>query len=278
MTAASTPPRVLTIAGSDPSGGAGIQADLKTVLALRGHGMSVLTAVTAQNSTGVAGWWPVPVDVVRAQFAAVVEDIGVDAVKTGMLGAPRTVETVAALLEPLYRAGIPIVVDPVLAASTADPLAVADLQVALREILVPLATVVTPNLAEVAALTGVTVEAEADLGRAAAALLRGGARWALVKGGHLPGEPVDLLTDGDVRLFLRAPRSPNRHTHGTGCTLASAVATELARGRTVPEAVRAAKDYVTGAIEAGFPAGAGAGPVDHYWRHRARAAADPTSG
>ncbi|HEX3827304.1 MAG TPA: bifunctional hydroxymethylpyrimidine kinase/phosphomethylpyrimidine kinase [Sporichthyaceae bacterium] len=269
---------MLTIAGSDPSGGAGIQADLKTVLALGGHGMSVLTAVTVQNSTGVAGWWPVPLDIVRGQFTAVVEDIGVDAVKTGMLGEPGIVEAVAALLEPLHRAGVPIVVDPVLAASTADPLAVAGLQVALRESLLPLATVVTPNLAEVAALTGVTVEEEAGLGRAAAALLASGARWVLVKGGHLPGDAVDLLTDGDTRLVLRAPRSPNRHTHGTGCTLAAAIATELARGRTVPEAARAAKDYVTGAIAAGFPAGAGAGPVDHNWRHRPGAAADPASG
>jgi hydroxymethylpyrimidine/phosphomethylpyrimidine kinase len=262
---------VLTIAGSDPSGGAGIQADLKTVLALGGHGMSVLTALTVQNSTGVAGWWPVPVELVRGQFRAVVDDIGVDAVKTGMLGESATVAAVAALLEPLHRAGVPIVVDPVLAASTADPLASADLAVALREHLLPLATVVTPNLGEAAALAGVRVDTEAELGPAAAALLAVGPRWVLLKGGHLPGDAVDLLTDGETRMFLRARRSPNRNTHGTGCTLASAVATQLAIGCTVPEAVRTAKDWVTAAIEAGFPAGSGAGPVDHGWRWRATA-------
>jgi len=239
--------------------------------------MSVLTALTVQNSTGVAFWWPVPVPLVRAQFAAVVDDIGVDAVKTGMLGAVATVEAVAELLEPLHRTGVPIVVDPVLAASTADPLAVGGIQLSLREQLLPLATVVTPNLDEAAALTGVVVADESDLGAGAAALLAAGPRWVLLTGGHLSGDAVDLLTDGDTRLFLRAQRSPNRHTHGTGCTLASAVATELARGRTVPEAARLAKDYVTGAIAAGFPAGAGSGPVDHGWRMR-DAAGGPTSG
>jgi hydroxymethylpyrimidine/phosphomethylpyrimidine kinase len=257
---------VLTIAGSDPSGGAGIQADLKTVLALGGHGMSVLTAVTVQNSMGVTGWWPVPSTVVRDQFVAVVADIGVDVVKTGMLGEVETVEAVARLLEPLHAAGVPIVVDPVLAASTAHPLAAAGLQIALREHLLPLATVVTPNLAEAAALTGQSVESESDLPRVAAALLASGPQWVLLKGGHLPGDAVDLLTDGEVRTFLRAPRVDTPHTHGTGCTLASAIATELAHGRTVPEAVRRAKEYVLGAIRGGFAAGAGAGPLDHAWR------------
>ncbi len=199
------------------------------MLALGGHGMSVLTAVTVQNSIGVAGWWPVPIGVVRDQFAAVVADIGVDVVKTGMLGEVETVEAVAQLLEPLHAAGVPIVVDPVLAASTTHPLAVAGLQIALREHLLPLAMVVTPNLTEAAALTGQSVESESDLPRVAAAVLASGPQWVLLKGGHLPGDAVDLLTDGDTRLFLRAPRVDTPHTHGTGCTLAVG-----ARDRTGP--------------------------------------------
>ncbi|KPC67153.1 bifunctional hydroxymethylpyrimidine kinase/phosphomethylpyrimidine kinase [Streptomyces chattanoogensis] len=265
-----TPPRVLTVAGSDSGGGAGIQADLKTMLALGTHGMSVLTAVTAQNSLGVQGAWELPAEAVRAQFRSVVDDIGVQAVKTGMLSSAGLVETVAELLAGL---DVPVVIDPVGVSKHGDPLLAESALDAVRTELLPTATVATPNLDEVAQLTGVHVREEADMRRAAAAVLEFGPRWALVKGGHLAagagsGDAVDLLTDGTEEHWLRAPRHDNRHTHGTGCTLASAIAAQLAKGDTVPQAAAAAKEYVTGAIAAGFRLGTGIGPVDHGWRLR----------
>ncbi|MFE7930909.1 bifunctional hydroxymethylpyrimidine kinase/phosphomethylpyrimidine kinase [Streptomyces sp. NPDC057456] len=262
MSAPGTPPRVLTVAGSDSGGGAGIQADLKTMLALGVHGMSVITVVTAQNSRGVQGAWELPVEAVRAQYRSVVDDIGVQAVKTGMLASAELVETVAELLA---DTGAPVVVDPVGVSKHGDPLLAASALDCVRTKLLPVATVATPNLDEVAQLTGVRVESEEQLRDAAAAVLAYGPRWALIKGGHLPGAAVDLLTDGREEHWLRAPRYDNRHTHGTGCTLASAIAAQLAKGSSVPEAVAAAKRYVTGAIAAGFALGAGIGPVDHGW-------------
>jgi hydroxymethylpyrimidine/phosphomethylpyrimidine kinase len=257
--------RVLTMAGSDSGGGAGIQADLKTMLACGVHGMSVLAAVTAQNSVGVQGYWELPVEAVVAQLDSVLGDIGVDALKTGMLASPELVHAVA---QRLQAETAPLVVDPVGVSKHGDPLLQADAVEVLRSELVPLATVVTPNLPEVEQLTGLRVEDESGLQRAAEAVLALGPQWALVKGGHLSGEAVDLLTDGATTHVFRAPRLDNRHTHGTGCTLASAVASRLALGDDVPAAVAAAKDYVTGAIGAGFPLGAGIGPVDHGWRTR----------
>jgi hydroxymethylpyrimidine/phosphomethylpyrimidine kinase len=259
------PPRVLTVAGSDSGGGAGIQADLKTMLALGVHGMSVLTAVTAQNSLGVRGAWELPAEAVRAQYRSVVDDIGVQALKTGMLASAPLVETVAELLAGTEA---PVVVDPVGVSKHGDPLLAASALDSVRTKLLPVATVATPNLDEVAQLTGVVVADESGMRRAADAVLGFGPRWALIKGGHLVGDAVDLLTDGSEEHWLRAPRHDNRHTHGTGCTLASAVAAGLAKGMDVPEAVRAAKEYVTGAIAAGFPLGGGIGPVDHAWRFR----------
>ncbi|MCH6162830.1 bifunctional hydroxymethylpyrimidine kinase/phosphomethylpyrimidine kinase [Streptomyces marispadix] len=292
------PPRVLTVAGSDSGGGAGIQADLKTMLALGTHGMSVVAAVTAQNSLGVQGYWELPAEAVRAQFRSVADDIGIEAAKTGMLASAELVETVAELLAELRA---PVVVDPVGVSKHGDSLLAQDALDSVRTKLLPTATVATPNLDEVAQLTGVRVRDEAGLREAAAAVLSYGPRWALIKGGHLGaddgsddggggadgrgaggrgagghrrdshdtgGEAVDLLTNGDEEHWLRAPRYDNRHTHGTGCTLASALAAGLARGLSVPEAAQAAKEYVTGAIAAGFPLGAGLGPVDHGWRLR----------
>ncbi|WP_431329940.1 bifunctional hydroxymethylpyrimidine kinase/phosphomethylpyrimidine kinase [Streptomyces sp. IPPR8] len=258
-------PNVLTVAGSDSGGGAGIQADLKTMLALGTHGMSVLTAVTAQNSLGVQGAWELPVEAVRAQYRSVVDDIGVQAVKTGMLSSAELVETVAELIA---GTDAPAVVDPVGVSKHGDALLAASALDSVRTKLLPVATVATPNLDEVAQLTGVRVETETDLRRAAAAVLEYGPRWVLIKGGHLAGDAVDLLTDGGEEHWLRAPRLDNRHTHGTGCTLASAVACGLAQGQPVPEAVAAAKEYVTGAIRAGFALGGGIGPVDHSWALR----------
>ncbi|MEV0470604.1 bifunctional hydroxymethylpyrimidine kinase/phosphomethylpyrimidine kinase [Streptomyces prunicolor] len=261
-------PRVLTVAGSDSGGGAGIQADLKTMLALGVHGMSVVTAVTAQNSLGVQGAWELPAEAVRAQYRSVVDDIGVQAVKTGMLASAELVETVAGLIG---GTDVPTVVDPVGISKHGDPLLADSALDAVRTKLLPVATVATPNLDEVAQLTGVRVDSEGQLREAAAAVLSYGPRWVLIKGGHLPGDAVDLLTDGSEEHWLRAPRHDNRHTHGTGCTLASAIASQLAMGRSVPEAVTEAKAYVTGAIAAGFALGKGIGPVDHGWALRREA-------
>lgn len=257
--------RVLTVAGSDSGGGAGVQADLKTMLACGVHGMSVLTAVTAQNSLGVQGSWELPVEAVVAQLDSVLGDLGADAVKTGMLASPALVHAVA---QRLARHTAPLVVDPVAVSKHGDPLLQDEAVEVLRSELVPLAAVVTPNLPEVEQLTGVRVEDESGLHRAAQAVLALGPRWVLVKGGHLPGAAVDLLTDGSSTHVLRVARQDNRHTHGTGCTLASAIAARLALGDEVPAAVAAAKRYVTGAIAGGFPLGAGIGPVDHGWRLR----------
>jgi hydroxymethylpyrimidine/phosphomethylpyrimidine kinase len=257
---------VLTVAGSDSGGGAGIQADLKTMLALGVHGMSVITAVTAQNSLGVQGYWELPVEAVRAQFRSVVDDIGVQAVKTGMLASAGLVETVSELLTGL---GVPVVVDPVGVSKHGDALLAAEAVATVRERLLPVATLATPNLHEVAQLTGITVEDESGMREAAEAVLALGPRWALIKGGHLPGDAADLLLGADGgEHWYRAPRHDNRHTHGTGCTLASAIAAGLAKGAAVPDAVAEAKEYVTGAIAAGFSLGAGIGPVDHGWRLR----------
>ncbi|MFF0750254.1 bifunctional hydroxymethylpyrimidine kinase/phosphomethylpyrimidine kinase [Streptomyces sp. NPDC004267] len=267
----SRPPLVLTVAGSDSGGGAGIQADLKTMLALGVHGMSVITAVTAQNSRGVQGAWELPEEAVRAQFRAVADDIGVQAVKTGMLASAALVETVAGLLASVAA---PVVVDPVGVSKHGDPLLAASALGSVRTELLPAATVATPNLDEVTQLTGVVVEDEDGMRRAADAVLAYGPRWALIKGGHLDtrgapgGEAVDFLTDGTEEHWFRAPRHDNRHTHGTGCTLASAVASGLAKGLAVPAAVAEAKAYVTGAIARGFALGGGIGPVDHAWRWR----------
>jgi hydroxymethylpyrimidine/phosphomethylpyrimidine kinase len=262
-------PRVLTIAGSDSGGGAGIQADLKAMLANGVHGMSVLTAITAQNSLGVQGAWPLPDEVVRQQFRAVVDDIGVDAVKTGMLASEQLTGTVAELIGTL-PAQVPVVVDPVCASKHGDALLSPDALDALRGKLLPLATLVTPNLPEAALIVGRPVSSRADMSVAARALHAMGPAWVLVKGGHLEGSDTatDLLFDGATEIEISGPRLDARHTHGTGCTLASAIAAQLARGLDLPAAVRAGKDYVTGAIRAGFALGAGIGPVDHAWRWR----------
>jgi hydroxymethylpyrimidine/phosphomethylpyrimidine kinase len=254
--------RVLAIAGSDSGGGAGVQADLKTLLALGVHGMTAITAVTAQNSLGVHGSWPLPVEAVVAQIRAVVDDIGVDAVKVGMLGTARIA---AAVAESLAGIGVPVVVDPVCVSKHGDALLAPDALDVLRHSVIPLATVVTPNLDEVQALTGVRVHDEAGMGDAARAVHALGPRWTLVKGGHLDGAATDLLWDRTTERTYAAERLDNRHTHGTGCTLASAVAARLAYGDDVPEAVRRAKEYVTGAIAHGFALGSGIGPVWHGW-------------
>jgi hydroxymethylpyrimidine/phosphomethylpyrimidine kinase len=260
-----TPPRVLAIAGSDSGGGAGIQADLKTMLALGVHGMTVICAVTAQNSLGVQGYWELPADAVRAQLDSVLGDIGADAIKTGMLASPEIVRTVS---DRLSDVDAPLVIDPVAVSKHGDPLLSDGTLDALMSELMPLATVVTPNLLEAQLLTGLTITDEKDMLAAARELASRGPRWVLVKGGHLPGDPVDLLFgDGHVIRFP-GQRINSRHTHGTGCTLASAIASHLAMRADIPSAVESAREYVTGAIDGGFPLGAGIGPVDHGWRIR----------
>lgn len=258
--------RVLTVAGSDSGGGAGIQADLKTMLAHGVHGMTVLTAVTAQNSVGVQGIWPLPPDAVRAQFRSVIDDIGVDAVKIGMLGSAETVACVADLVADLDPP-VPLVVDPVCVSKHGDQLIDEAAVGALRTQLFPRATVITPNLDEAAVLTGRSIRTPAA---AFADLMLGyGPRWVLIKGGHGTGDAIDYLKSQDGEHFsYTAARDNNRHTHGTGCTLASALASQLALGHSVPESMTLAKAYVTGAIAAGFPLGRGIGPTDHLWRLR----------
>jgi hydroxymethylpyrimidine/phosphomethylpyrimidine kinase len=262
---AHTPPAVLTVAGSDSAGGAGIQADLKTMLALGVHGMSVICAVTAQNSTGVQGYWELPAEAVRAQLESVLSDVEVAAIKTGMLASAGIVDVVA---DALGQVAAPIVVDPVAASSHGDRLLAPDALAAVRLRLLPLATVVTPNLDEAELLTGVRARDEAGLLAAAKAVRELGPQWVLLTGGHLPGDPVDLLYDGQNVHRFAGRRLPGKHLHGTGCTLASAIASLLALGADVPGAVAAARQYLTGAIAAGFPLGAGTGPVDHAWRLR----------
>jgi hydroxymethylpyrimidine/phosphomethylpyrimidine kinase len=260
------PPRVLAIAGSDSGGGAGIQADLKTMLALGVHGMTVICAVTAQNSVGVQGYWELPPEAVAAQLDSVLGDIGAQAIKTGMLASAVLVGTVC---DALAEVAAPVVVDPVAVSKHGDSLISEGTLDAIRERLLPLATVVTPNLLEAELLTGMNITDETRMLAAARMINAMGPQWVLIKGGHLPGNPVDLLFDGEQVIRYPGQRITSAHTHGTGCTLASAIAARLAIGDDVPTAVQAAKEYVTGAIAAGFPLGAGIGPVDHGWRLRA---------
>jgi hydroxymethylpyrimidine/phosphomethylpyrimidine kinase len=262
-----SPPTALTIAGSDSGGGAGIQADLKTFLACRVHGMSAITAVTVQNSLGVSGFYELPPHAVAEQIESVAVDIGVGAAKTGMLASAAIIEAIA---ETVGRLGIrPFVVDPVAASQHGDPLLRPDALQAMKELIFPLATLITPNLGEVTLLTGFEVTDRAQMPDAARALHELGPDWVLVKGGHLPGGPAaDLLFDGHSFTELSSPRRRTEHTHGSGDTLAAAICAGLARGLDVPEAVRLGKAFITGAVEDSFPLGAGLGPVGHFWRVR----------
>ena len=259
-------PNILSIAGSDPSGGAGIQADLKAISATGGYAMAALTALTVQNTQGVSGVHPVPPEFVAAQIRAVFVDIRVDAVKIGMLGTSAITEAVAAELR--GREGLPVVLDPVMVAKGGDRLLAAEAVAALRGLVLPLATILTPNLPEAADLLGeAEVRDRAGMERQARALLTLGPRAVFLKGGHLAGEdcPDLFLTEGCAE-WLTAPRNPTRNTHGTGCTLSSAIATHLARTGDPRQACRAAKAYVSAAIAAadGLSVGHGHGPTDHF--------------
>jgi hydroxymethylpyrimidine/phosphomethylpyrimidine kinase len=268
MSAASRrPPTALTIAGSDSGGGAGAQADLKTFLACLVHGMSAITAVTVQNSLGVSAFYELPAHAVAEQIESVATDIGVDAAKTGMLASAPIIAAVAETVHRLHIA--PFVVDPVAASQHGDPLLQPDALAALRDLIIPLATLITPNLGEVRLLTGIEVRTRADMQDAARALHDLGPRWVLVKGGHLPsGDAVDVLYDGSDFIEFTAPRHDTAHTHGSGDTLAASITAGLARGLDVAAAVESGKRFVTGAVRGSFPLGAGLGPVGHFWRIR----------
>ncbi len=258
--------KALTIAGSDSGGGAGIQADLKTFGALGVFGMSALTALTAQNTVGVRGVWEVPPAFVREQIEAVLQDLGADAVKTGMLSSAPIIEAVAETLR-AYSVRT-LVVDPVMVAKSGDVLLREDAREALIRLLLPLAEVVTPNIPEAESLTGLTITSQDDMLAAARAIQALGARHVIVKGGHLAGsdESTDILYDGQAFRAYHAPRIPSRNTHGTGCTFASAIAAHLARGAPVPEAVAEAKAYLTGVLRASatLQLGQGHGPMNHF--------------
>ena len=250
-----TPPRLLTIAGSDSGGGAGIQADLKTFAAHGAYGMSAITALTAQNTVGVRAVHEVPPEIVAAQIDAVFEDIGTDAVKIGMLASAPIVRAVADRLR--FWKPRHIVLDPVMVAKSGDALLRDDAVEALLEELVPLCEIVTPNLPELARMTG---------GRGAEELAKRGPA-VLAKGGHAEGdEVVDVLVIGEEVHRFRHSRLATTSTHGTGCTLSSAIAARLGRGEDLPRAVGGAIEYLQGAMKAAYPVGSGHGPVDHLWR------------
>jgi hydroxymethylpyrimidine/phosphomethylpyrimidine kinase len=259
------PPTALTIAGSDSGGGAGVQADLKTFLACRVHGMSAITAVTVQNSHGVSGFYELPPHAVAEQIESVVSDIGVGAAKTGMLASAAIMVAVADTVRRLHVT--PFVVDPVAASQHGDPLLRPSALATLRDVILPLATLATPNLGEVRLLTGVEVRSRADMGEAAKALHGLGPQWVLVKGGHLEDDDaVDLLYDGASSIEFPAPRIGTAHTHGSGDTLAAAITASLAQGWSVPDAVAHGKRFISEAVRGSFPLGSGLGPVGHFWR------------
>ncbi|MCV7170240.1 bifunctional hydroxymethylpyrimidine kinase/phosphomethylpyrimidine kinase [Mycobacterium manitobense] len=264
-----TPPRVMTIAGSDSGGGAGIQADLRTFALLGVHGLVAVTAVTVQNSLGVKGFHEIPLDVVAGQIDAVASDIGVQAAKTGMLASSAIIETVADAWRAVAPDGaVPLVVDPVCASMHGDPLLHPSALDALRTQLFPLATVVTPNLDEVRLLVGIDVVDEESQREAARALHGLGPRWALVKGGHLrsSAHSPDLLYDGAEFHEFDTSRIDTGHDHGAGDTLAAATAAALAHGYTVPDAVAFGKRWVTECLRAAYPLGHGHGPVSALFR------------
>lgn len=266
--------RVLIVAGSDSSGGAGVQADLKAVSALGGYGMTAITALTAQNTTGVFGVHLVPPDFVRQQIDVCVQDIGVDAVKTGMLANAAIIDAVAAAIEAHKLPNL--VVDPVMVAKSGARLLDEDAVETLRTRLIPLATVITPNIPEAEALLGRDIKSLQHMYEAAHDLTELGCRAVVVKGGHREGDAVDVVFDGKKYHEFRWPRVETRNTHGTGCCFASAIATGLAQGYTVADAVGRAKRFITAAIEHALDLGKGHGPCNPMAWCLAREATDMT--
>lgn len=255
-------PHVLSIAGSDSGAGAGIQADLKTFSALRTYGSTVLTAVTAQNTREVSAIAEVPEEVVIAQIDGVIEDIGAVAAKTGMLSSRRIIVNVVDRLEAW---GVPhLVVDPVMVSKSGVPLLSRDAVDTLRDELLPLATVVTPNIPEAEILAGQKIEQNDDVEKVARIIHQQGPNFVVIKGGHLPGSPVDLVFDGNTVHRLESQRVETTNTHGTGCTFSAAITALLAHGLKPLESIQLAKVYVTNALEHSFSIGAGISPVHHF--------------
>ena len=253
--------RVLTIAGSDSGGGAGIQADLKTITVLGGFGMTVITALTAQNTLGVQGVFEVPEDFVEKQFDSVATDIGIDAAKTGMLANPRIIRTVA---KKLWQYEInKLVVDPVMVAKGGAPLISNEAKKSLIEELLPLALIITPNIPEAEELAKINISSIGDMKKSAEIICGLGAKNVVVKGGHLAGDPVDILFDGENFHEFTSERIDTKNTHGTGCTFSAAIATKLAEGKSVFEAVKTAKEFTTAAIRFSLNIGSGHGPTNH---------------
>lgn len=261
--AVEAPPKAMTIAGSDSGGGAGIQADLKTFAALGVYGTSVITAVTAQNTRGVFAVAEVPEEVVALEIDVVLEDIGTDAAKTGMLSSASIVRTVADRLEAW---GVEqLVVDPVMVAKGGHPLLQQTAVAAVKEHLLPLAMVVTPNVPEAEILAGMTIDSREAAREAARAIATLGPRYVVVKGGHLAGDATDIVFDGVGFTEFGAERIDTPHTHGTGCTFSAAIAALLARGLPPLAAIEEAKVWLTGAIRAGYAVGDGQSPVNHFY-------------
>ncbi|BCJ86950.1 bifunctional hydroxymethylpyrimidine kinase/phosphomethylpyrimidine kinase [Effusibacillus dendaii] len=254
--------RALTIAGSDSGGGAGIQADLKTFTVLNVYGMSALTAITAQNTLGVHGIYNLPMEAVEKQIDAVITDIGVDAVKTGMLSQASIIELVSAKVKQ-YRLSN-LVVDPVMVAKGGARLLEQSAQDALITHLLPLAAVVTPNIPEAEVLTGMTIRNVKEMREAANRIREFGPQTVVVKGGHLSGEAVDVIYDGSTFRELQGARVDTRNTHGTGCTFSAAITAELAKGAKVTDAIAVAKQFITCAIEDSLELGGGHGPTNHW--------------
>jgi hydroxymethylpyrimidine/phosphomethylpyrimidine kinase len=255
--------KALTIAGSDSSGGAGIQADLKTFAALGVYGMSAITAITAQNTCGVSAVQGIDPDVVAAQIRAVVADIGVGAAKTGMLFSAEIIQAVALTVRSV---GLHLlVVDPVMVATSGDRLLQREAEESMRRAMLPLATVVTPNLAETEVLVGRKVASLDEMRAAAEEIVAGGARAVVVKGGHAITKATDVFYDGSHMELLQSEVVATSNTHGTGCTFAAAICAYLARGAELLEAVRRAKIYITGALRHSLTIGQGSGPVGHFW-------------
>ena len=253
----------MTVAGSDSGGGAGIQADLKTFAALGVHGTSAITALTAQNTVGVAGIFDVSPSFVAEQIDAIASDIGVDAMKTGMLSNAEIIDAVSDRIQ--HYALAKVVVDPVMVATSGDLLLREDAVDAVKSRMLPLALVVTPNRREAEVLAGIPVATEADVREACKRIFDLGPRHVLVKGGHAIGDAVDWLYDGREMVSMVAPRLTTSNTHGTGCTLSAAIAAHLALGLEVREAVAASKEYITAAIRNAYPLGRGHGPVNHLF-------------
>lgn len=254
--------KILTIAGSDSGGGAGIQADLKTITVLGGFGMSVITALTAQNTLGVQGIYHVPEDFVEKQFDSVATDIGIDAAKTGMLATSKIVKVVAKKIKE-YKID-KLVVDPVMVAKGGAPLMESDAGKPLTEELLPLACVVTPNIPEAEVLSEIKISSVDDMKKSAEIICALGAKNVVVKGGHLTGDAVDILYDGRNFYEYTSEKTDTRDTHGTGCTFSAAIATGLAEGRSIIEAVQIAKEYITTVIRFSLHIGGGQGPVNHF--------------